>query len=91
MSHEIERFITELEMAYPNLAAGKTVKLDPAEPNVMLELMFNQLGHVEAEYEFRGHQVGFDPRLTGTFTTDQTFVPEIIAGFRSLLHPVAGG
>ena len=90
MIGEIERFLQELEEAYARLGNKVVVTLDPAEPNVKLQFTFNSIGQIEGEYRFRANP-GFEPSLTGTFHLDQTYVPGVVAAFRSVLHDAENG
>ena len=91
MAGEITSFVEELEAANRKLGQRKTVKFCSTEPNVTLEFIFNELGQIEGSYHFRGEAPGFEPRLTGSFSTDQTFVVQIVKGFRSILEEARSG
>lgn len=88
---EIASFASELEVANRELGNRKVVKFSAIEPNVTLEFTFNEVGQIDGRYEFRGEVTGFEPRLTGHFSSDQTFVHEIVERFRSLLHETESG
>jgi hypothetical protein len=85
LAGEIASFIEELENANQSLGERKIVRFAAIESNVTLEFTFNEKGQIEGEYRFRGESSGFEPQLAGRFSADQTFVSQVVNGFRSLV------
>lgn len=79
---DLPRFLVGLEHLYASLSGR--AELTPAERQFQLQLTGNGRGHVVVSGEVSDSL--YENRLAFQFHADQTFLPPLIAGLRSLLH-----
>ena len=84
MAGEIRTFVSEVTAAVAKIGGRQAITLEPAEPNVKLTLMLDELGHLAVEYVFRGSPT-FEPSLEGRLEADQTYLKLVADAFRELL------
>ena len=85
MAGELASLADDLENASHHVGQPWVVRFSPAEPNVMLEFAFNEPGQIAGRYQFRGEETGLEPKLSGSFGADQSYLPGMLGELRSLL------
>ena len=91
--NDFMRFATGLESLDVNLRAGDTAVLDTIEGDFSLVLTMQSGGHIGGVYRFQGGW--FDQTqptvLSGAFTMDQSYLPELRKQVAALLATTATG
>jgi hypothetical protein len=84
MPAELRSFVGGLQGMYDTLTPGTVAVLESVEPGVRLQLTLFTAGHLQGAYDLQNGPLG--PRLSGTFTMDQTYLPDLVAGVCQLLE-----
>jgi hypothetical protein len=65
-----------------------SLSYDPLEPSVAFIFRTDAAGHVEAQYSLES-RLGWGPKLTGTFSFDQSYIPSMREHLRELIAVAA--
>jgi len=90
MPGELEQFQEQIQMMYAQIQPGQSAKLASVELGLELTLRMLERGHILGDFCFQP-QPPDGACLTGGFGLDQSFLPEILQGIKSLLSFAEAG
>jgi hypothetical protein len=85
---DLRRLDTILANIYGNLGAVASFTYEPVEPSVAFVFRSTVSGHIETDYVLEA-RLAWGPKLVGTFTFDQSYIPSMREQLGELLASAA--
>lgn len=82
---DLLRFKAQLRSLYENACLPSKAILSSADPGVRVELNMQALGVIRGKYEFESTVVEEPTVLSGGFSLDQSYLPNLIESIESLV------
>jgi hypothetical protein len=87
---DLRRFAEQLSQLHTYVGRGGTARLCSAEPDIDIDLQMNSRGHITGKYAFESERRdGVPTSLTGQFEMDQSYLPDLEKGVRTLIALLA--